>query len=64
MIWPEIDNLFLPFFEDIQIGVSDQDLISRLVVNQNEISICSDPGSNSDPSDHHGPTDPSSKMYT
>ena len=42
-IWPEIDRLFFALFADIQIGVSDsrpgiQDLISRLIVNQNEIS--------------------------
>ena len=39
VIWPEIDTLFFALFADIQMGVSDSRLDSRLIVNQNEISI-------------------------
>ena len=37
-IWPEIDTLFSPFFEEIKIKFLIQNLISQPIVSQNQIS--------------------------
>ena len=39
MIWPEIETVFRPFLKIYKSKFLMQDLISRLIENENEISI-------------------------